>query len=253
MLKLCAIFAGCLSYQRLRFSATKLRLLFGSTKIFLSQPSFFTTFVVIFSKSMDVNEIFPLDTTLQRVAQLIEQGDAPSAARFSGEALAMYDDALRRAINTDCQASVADAFVRVATAHIDALRAINLSREAFECAIMALITADIAHFTDPAQANAPLLPLSVHTALSLMEVVDTLQPTPDNQLNASMALSLIGYLLQRFGAANASDGSASLLPILLGAAPGITVDGQQPADATTKALLSEIVALAARLGLLSQA
>ena len=83
----------------------------------------------------------------------------------------------------------------------------------------------------------------MHTALALIEAVDTIQPSPDVQLHASMALALIGHLMQRFGAASATDGAATLLPQLLAAAPDITVDGIPAAAAPPNALLAELLAL----------
>ena len=193
---------------------------------------------------MKATEEFPLAATLQRVAELMNADDVDTAARLSGEALAMYDNDLRLSFHTPDRARAAIDMVRMATAHIFSLRALSMSRDAFECALMVLVNADVAEITADARAHEALLPLSVHTALSLMEAVDTIQPTAEVQLHASMALALIGHLMQRFGAASATDGSASLLPQLLSAAPDITVDGIPAAGAPTKALLAELLALA---------
>lgn len=193
---------------------------------------------------MKATEEFPLEATLQRVAELMSADDVDTAARLSGEALAMYDNDLRLAFHTPDRARAAVDMVRMATAHIFCLRAMNLAHDAFECATMVLVTADVTAITADTSAHSALLPLSVHTALALMEAVDTLQPTPDTQLHAAMALAITGRLMQRFGAASATDGSAALLPQLLAAAPDLTVDGIPAADASTKALLAELLALA---------
>lgn len=193
--------------------------------------------------NMKATEEFPLAATLARVTELMSSDDVDTAARLSGEALAMYDNDLRLAFHTPDRAQAATDMVRMAAAHVFSLRAMNLPREALECALMVIVTADVAEITDDATAHPALLPLTVHTALALIEAVDTIQPSPDVQLHASMALALIGHLMQRFGAASATDGAASLLPQLLAAAPDITVDGIPAATAPTKALLAELLAL----------
>ncbi|MGN0223603.1 MAG: hypothetical protein ACI4AM_06220 [Muribaculaceae bacterium] len=193
---------------------------------------------------MKATEEFPLAATLERVAELMNADDVDTAARLSGEALAMYDNDLRLAFHTADRAGAAIDMVRMATAHIFSLRALRMPRDAFQCALMVLVNADVAEITANTDAHFALLPLSVHTALALMEAVDTIQPTAEVQLHASMALALIGRLMERFGAATATDGSATLLPQLLAAAPDITVDGIPATDASIKALLAELLALA---------
>ena len=234
-----------MSCQRLRFFDRKVTNFLSLHQIKFAKTLKIRYLCIVFSPTnMKATDEFPLTATLQRVAELMNSGDIDSAARLSGEALAMYDNDLRLAFHTPQCSQAAVDMVRMATAHIFSLRTMNLARDAFECALMVLVNADVASITADSSAFPALLPLSVHTALALMEAADSLQPSADVQLHASMALALTGHLMQRFGATSASDGSAALLPQLLNAAPDITVDGIPAANASIKALLAELLALA---------
>ncbi len=200
-----------------------------------------------------------ITSTISEIKRLYAGGDAESACRLSGEALAYCDNLLRSSLS---DSNIKD-FLTVAKLHATTLMLLGMQVEATSCLLITLCTADIHGATAKAEHSPLLMDLCVLMLMAMNEQVEQLAPSEEVLTHAAPMLAHSGILLQHYyGIASQQEVKTS--DYLFAAAeqtmaqfgeipvndPALQIDGQTPDPSNPKPLLAEIIGNASAIGLL---
>lgn len=191
---------------------------------------------------------------------MIEAGDE---VRLTGEALAVADNELRKAIQSGADtAEVCGRFIEAAIDHVRSLSASSLNVEAFNCAITALLTLEVYNVASHCNAECRLRLLfpAVDNFMSLAETMPQLDEI-DTDGHRAMILSYLASLIYyNYTVANEETPDADILPevyVFLRSimphgviqSPVINVGGESLDPSAPAPILGDIISRTAAMGL----
>lgn len=192
-----------------------------------------------------------------------EAVSADEQVRISGEALAVADNDLRKAIQAgdDCR-DICARFVTEAITHVKALAGAGLNADAFNCSITALLTLEVykvAGFCN-AEERLTLLFIAVDNFMSLAETMPQLDEIDTDSHRATILSYLASLVYYNYTLANSEFPDADILPEVyvflktimphgIIQSPTIVVGGETLDPAVPAPILGDIISRLAALGL----